>query len=263
MGRVAPRRLRPPRCELAPSSQPARDRASPSWLLGWCPRPALVTDPRLQRHDQPARFDAAAAGEARGLRRRSGRADLERRGHVGSRSRPRRGVRRPPSDLAEGRNRCPGSRVGDPRSSSFGGRRGRLAGSTGRGPHAPQIGAHPRRRGARVVAHPGSGGRLEHVDAHGGPVVASRLSAPEGSLSRLVARSCRSTPRASLAAFLDKSWAWTVGRLRGVPPVREEDLNDTTNPGSALYPDGGPGASADFLESVVASERLASACARR
>jgi len=86
--------------------------------------------------------------------------------------------------------------------------------------------------------------------------IADRLSPPPlvgtgTSISRLVARSCRESPRASLAAAAGKSWAWWhANRSGGRPPG---DLLNPDDPGSALYPSGGPGGRQAFFDHVAGS----------
>lgn len=88
--------------------------------------------------------------------------------------------------------------------------------------------------------------------------LADRLSPPtrsrkSGSLSRLVARSCRPTSRQSLAAFASKSCRWLLGR--GKRPLTVAELLDPTNPASALYPVGGREGAEAFFAMVAASDQ--------
>lgn len=71
----------------------------------------------------------------------------------------------------------------------------------------------------------------------------------KGSLSKLVARSCRPDERRSIRAFGSKSWKWLVGR--GSPRLGPDVLLDAANPISALHPVGGREAAEEFFAKVA------------
>jgi hypothetical protein len=75
------------------------------------------------------------------------------------------------------------------------------------------------------------------------------LAGEGGSLSRLVARSCRRTPAASLFAAGRKSWVWATSG-RHLPPGAEI-MNDATDPRSPIHPVADSGA-AEFFSWVEA-----------
>lgn len=77
-----------------------------------------------------------------------------------------------------------------------------------------------------------------------------QLAAASGSFSRLVARSCRSTPRDSLQAALTKGATWLRGGRTGGPSPAQ--LLDSDNPASALHPVGDHLAAERFYQHVAA-----------
>lgn len=78
------------------------------------------------------------------------------------------------------------------------------------------------------------------------------LAGQGGSLSRLVARSCRATPRASLGTAARKMGAWV--RLGAPNPPGAEVMHDPTNPQSALYASGGRDGAEAFYDWVARRE---------
>jgi hypothetical protein len=71
------------------------------------------------------------------------------------------------------------------------------------------------------------------------------LAGERGTLSRLVARSCRGTPSASLLAASRKAWTWATSG-RHLPPGAQI-MNDPTDPRSPMHPvPGADGAGAFF-----------------
>lgn len=71
----------------------------------------------------------------------------------------------------------------------------------------------------------------------------------EGSLARLVARSCRDTSATSCAAVVSKTSLWLL--QGGAAPPSADGMHDCTNPQSALYPAGGPEARETFFAAVA------------
>lgn len=83
------------------------------------------------------------------------------------------------------------------------------------------------------------------------------LAGTGGSLSRLVARSCRSTPTSSLLAAAGKTLAWHRGGRRG--PLTAAELLVPDDPRSSVFPDDGAQGAEGFFAAVavdaVASSR--------
>ncbi|MGB8384205.1 MAG: nucleotidyltransferase family protein, partial [Dermatophilaceae bacterium] len=100
----------------------------------------------------------------------------------------------------------------------------------------------------RRLVRPGAWSALVRVADWLSP---AELSGTGGSLSRLVARSCRASPAESLRAAMHKSWVWWRGERRG--PLTPEELCNPDDPTSSVYPAGGSGAAEQFYAQVAAS----------